>query len=92
METKVLNYRIIIEPDVRTGTKKPCFTAYCPTLGIADSGDTVEEAIFNIKKGIQAWIEALIKDGESVPVDQVEDSMMVFTSIKAPANFRLASI
>lgn len=49
MQTKVLNYRIIIEPDQETGTNKPGFTAYCPTLGIADDGDTVEEALKNIK-------------------------------------------
>jgi len=58
METKVLNYRIIIEPDTRTGSNKSCYSGYCPTLGIADSGDTVEEAIANIKHGIEVWVES----------------------------------
>ena len=47
MEKQVLNYRIIIEPDKQTGTGKPGFTAYCPTLGVADDGDTIEEALQN---------------------------------------------
>ena len=91
METKILNYRIIVEPDERTGTGKSCYSAYCPTLGIADSGDTVEEAIKNIKRGIEVWIESLAKDGEAVPVDQVEDSMVVYTKVKGPPNLRIAS-
>lgn len=92
METKVLNYRIIIEPDKRTGSGETCFTAYCPTFGIADSGETIEDAIVNIKKAIEAWIGALIKDGEPVPIDRVENSIVTFTSIKAPANIRFASL
>lgn len=91
MESKILNYRIIVEPDVRTGSKKPCFSAVCPTLGIADSGDSAEEAITSLKHGIETWIEALVQDGEPVPVDTVENSMVVFTSIKAPAKLRLAT-
>jgi len=53
METKILNYRIIIEPDKRTGSNTSCYSALCPILGIADSGDTIEEAIENIKKRIE---------------------------------------
>ena len=48
METKTLNYRIIIEPDIYPDTKKQCFNAYCPTLGLADYGKTVEDALKNI--------------------------------------------
>ena len=43
MQTTILNYRVIVEPDTQTGTDKPGFTALCPTLGVADDGDTVEE-------------------------------------------------
>lgn len=90
METNILNYRIIIEPDKRTGKGEPCFTAYCPTLGIADSGDTVEEATVNIRKAIQAWIKSLVQDNQPVPVDKVEGSLVSYTSIKAPAKLRIA--
>ncbi|MBI3282537.1 type II toxin-antitoxin system HicB family antitoxin [Candidatus Curtissbacteria bacterium] len=67
MEKFVLNYRVIVEPDKRTGTNESCFTAYCPTLGIADDGDTIDEALVNMKEGIQCYIEALIKGGEEIP-------------------------
>jgi len=67
MEKFVLNYRVIVEPDTRVGTNEKCFTAYCPTLGIADDGDTIDEALESIKEGIQCFVEALVKDGEDVP-------------------------
>ena len=67
MEKFVLNYRVIVEPDTRVGTNEKCFTAYCPTLGIADDGDTIDEALGSIKEGIQCYVEALMKDEEEVP-------------------------
>lgn len=76
METKVLNYRIIIEPDERTGTNEPCFSAYCPTLGVADDGDTIDEAVINIKEAIQCRIEGLIADHEPVPMPDNEASLV----------------
>ena len=48
MKTKFLDYRIIVSPDTQTGTGKAVYTASCPTLGVADDGDTVEEALKNI--------------------------------------------
>ena len=57
MDKKVLNYRVIVEPDVRTGSGKPCFCAYCPTLGVADDGDTIDEALTNIKEGMELYLE-----------------------------------
>ena len=92
METRVLNYRIIIEPDVRTGTNEPCYTAYCPTLGVADSADTLEEVRINIKKAIEVYIDSLVSDKQPVPTDQIEDSLVTFTSIKAPPHIRLANV
>ena len=62
METKVLNYRIIVEPDKYPDTDKRCYTAYSPTLGVADYGDTIEEALENIQKGITLYIEALAEE------------------------------
>ena len=58
MQTTVLNYRVIVEPDTQTGTGKPGFTALCPTLGVADDGDTVEEALANVKGAIEAYVQA----------------------------------
>lgn len=41
---KYFEYRVLITPDVRVGSRERCFTAFVPILGIATSGDTVEEA------------------------------------------------
>ncbi len=62
METKVLNYRIIIEPDEQTGTGKAGYTGLCPTLGVADDGDTIEEALVNVQQAIKAYVDSLIAD------------------------------
>jgi len=80
METKVLNYRVIIESDQRTGSQKSCFTAFCPTLGIADDGDTIEEALENIKSLIKFHVRCLLEEKQPIPVDK-EDSILV-TSVK----------
>lgn len=82
MNTNILNYRVIVEPDVRTGSNKPCFCAYCPTLGIADDGDTIDEALSNLKEGMELYVETLIEDNKEVPLDKVENS--VITSIRIP--------
>ena len=92
METNVFNYRIIVEPDTRTGSNETCYTAFCPTLSIADSGDTIEEAIANIKNGIEVWIESLVKDGKEVPVDRIDQSIITFTSVNVPSNIRISTL
>jgi len=68
MQTKILNYRIVISPDIQTGNGKAGFTAFCPTLGVADDGDTVEEALQNVKGAISAFVESLTEDGLKIPV------------------------
>lgn len=82
MQTTVLNYRIIVEPDERTGTNEPCYTAYCPTLGVADGGDTVEEALENVRGAIEAYVESLVEDELPVPVDKPELSFITATQVK----------
>lgn len=81
MDTKILNYRVVIEPDERTGSDEPCYCAYCPTLGVADDGDTIDEALANIRGAIEAYVESLIMDGLEVPVDK---PVGVLTSIQIP--------
>lgn len=52
MEKHLFNYRIIIEPEkYKDGSK--VYVAYCPTLGISDYGDTVEQVLQSIKDGIE---------------------------------------
>lgn len=92
MEKVVLNYRVIIEPDKRIGTNKPCFTALCPTLGLADDGDTIEQTLASIKEGIQCYIEALAKDDLEVPPpDNIEEGFITSTKVFLPKNVKIAS-
>lgn len=90
MKTTVLNYRVIVEPDTRTGTEEPCFTATCPTLGVADGGDTVEEAIANVRGAIQAYVESLVDDKLPVPIDQPGRDLITTTEVKVSGNIQFA--
>ncbi len=93
MEKTILNYRVIIEPDKRTGTNGPCFTAYCPKLGIADDGDTIEQALSSVQEGIKCYLEALIKDGQEVPPpDNIEEGLVTSTKVSLPKNITIASL
>lgn len=88
MRTKVLNYRIIVSSDTQTGTGKLGFTAFCPTLGVADDGDTIEEALKNVKGAIQAYIDSLVEDKEFVPVDQPQQDIITTTQVVVPHSLR----
>ncbi len=92
MEKNVLNYRIVIEPDKRTGTGQKCYVAYCPTLGVADDGDTIEEALKNIKEGIQCFVEGLVKVGEELPQDNIEEAIIASTKLEFRTKPRFAFI
>lgn len=86
METKILNYRIIVEPDEQTRTGKKAFTAYCPTLGVADDGETIEESLHNIKNAISAYVESLVSDGQPIPIDRPEQSLITTTQIQVKSS------
>ena len=49
MQTQILNYRIIIEPEKQG--RKTVYNAYCPTLGVTDYGDSVDEVLKSITDG-----------------------------------------
>ena len=88
MQTKVLNYRVIVTSDKQTGTGKPGFTALCPTLGVADDGDIVEKVLANVKGAIQAFVDSLIEDKEPVPIDQPEHDIVTTTQISTSQRFQ----
>lgn len=79
MQKQVLNYRIIIEPE-KMG-KKTAYNAYCPTLGLADYGYSIDETIKNIKSLIQFHIECLIEDGEDVPTENTHEEIITATMV-----------
>lgn len=89
METKVLNYRIIIK-QAKEG-RKIVYLAECPTLRVYDWGGTVEEALKRIQEGIECHVESLLKDDEEVPVDYPEREFVTETKITIPSRVHLAS-
>lgn len=89
METKVLNYRIIIKP-AKEG-KKIIYLAECSTLGVYDWGDTIDNALKSTKEGVECHVESLIKNSEEVPVDYPEKEFVTETKIIVPSNTSLLS-
>lgn len=81
---KILNYLIIIEPDERIGTNEPCFSVYCPILGLADSGETIEEAMVNMTELIKFHLDCLSKEGESIPVERPEKGIIGTLQVPLP--------
>lgn len=46
------------------------YTAEVPSLpGCISQGDTLDEALINIKEAIDLYIEVLLEDGKEVPED-----------------------
>jgi len=81
MDTKVLNYRIIIEPEFYEDGST-VYVAYCPSLGISDYADTVEEVLTSIKDGIELAVDHLIKEKKEVPVDHIEKQIITTMQIE----------
>lgn len=79
MQKRVLNYRIIIEPE-KMG-KKTVYNAYCPTLGLADYGDSIDEALKNIQALIKFHIKSLLEDGLEVPTENTTEEVITATTV-----------
>ncbi|HEY4694406.1 MAG TPA: type II toxin-antitoxin system HicB family antitoxin [Candidatus Nanoarchaeia archaeon] len=82
METQVGSYRIIIEPEMQNGKK--VYNAYCPTLDVADYGDSIEEVLKSIHDGIELAIEALVHEGKEVPTDNIKEQVITSTQASIP--------
>ncbi|MBI3342665.1 type II toxin-antitoxin system HicB family antitoxin [Candidatus Gottesmanbacteria bacterium] len=87
MQKNILNYRIIIEPEISENGSR-VYVGFCPTLGISDYGDTVEDVLASIKDGIELAVEALAKGKKEVPVDDIERQIIASAMVKVPANFQ----
>ncbi len=60
-------FTIILEPEEEGG-----YHAFCPVLrGCHTQGDTLEEALGNIKEAIEAYLESLKEHGEALPVEDI---------------------
>lgn len=89
METKILNYRVIIEPETYPDGSI-VYNAYCPTLEITDYGNSIEKVLESIKEGILLAIESLSKEKKEIPVDNLEDQIITSTKIVLPSDIRIA--
>ncbi len=78
-ENKILRtYKVPIETDKETG--QICVSL--PTLhNVADFGDTVEEALRNLKKLADFTMDCMQKDGESVPESDPVVDGQVYLSV-----------
>lgn len=91
MDKKVLDYRVIIEPE-KYENGETVYVAYCPTLGISDYGDSVEEVLKSIKDGIELKVEMLMKKRQEVPIDRLEKQIITSARITTPNNFNNYSL
>jgi len=82
MEKKVLNYRVIIEPEAMG--KKTVYNAYCPTLQVTDYGYSIEGVLKSIKEGIELAIECLLDEGKEIPVDNVNKQVITGVEVDVP--------
>ena len=90
-EKQLLNYRIIIEKE-RYEDGSLVYLAYCPTLGISDYGDTVEEVLASIKDGIELAVESLAKEGKEVPVDHIDEQIVTSAKITLPSGIKISVV
>ena len=88
MEKQVLNYRIIIEPEKQG--KKTVYNAYCPTLGVADWGDSIDAVLKSIKDGIELALESLAEEGKEIPIDNIREQTVTTTEVRVPEGARIA--
>ncbi len=65
METH--HFTVILEREQEGG-----YHAFCPTLkGCHTQGDTLDEALANVREAIEAYLESLRARGESLPVEDI---------------------
>ncbi len=69
MQQKVANYTVIIEKQKRAGTRRYCYVASVPALGIATDEDKLEDVEKSIKALIQFHLKSLKEEGESIPIE-----------------------
>ena len=81
---KYMDYRVVITPDIRTGSGEPGFSALAPSLGIAVDGDSVEEALQNIRDMIVFHLECLRKEKQSLPVEHPVTDFITTARVAVP--------
>lgn len=68
-----LSRQVIIEPDETGG-----YVVSCPSLpGCHSQGETIDEALTNIREAIALYIEVLEEDGLPIPSDELDRLLVV---------------
>ena len=61
---KVYDFKVLLEPDDEVGG----YVVTCPVLpGCYSQGETVEEALANIREAIELCLEDMIELGQEIP-------------------------
>jgi predicted RNase H-like HicB family nuclease len=70
------DYRVILEPETDGG-----YCVWVPALpGCVSQGDTVEEALANIREAIQCYVQSALKHGDPLP----DESLMREATVVVP--------
>ena len=85
METKVLNYRIIVTPEKQG--RKTVYNALSPTLGVADWGNSIDQALTHIQEAIECHLESLAKHNVPIPLEESSDFMVATTTVSLPKQY-----
>ena len=80
METKALNYRIVVEKEKQN--KGYLYVAYVPSLGISDFGKTIDQATSNIEKAIKLYLETLVDLKKPIPAPDSEEYFVTSKKIE----------
>lgn len=73
MDAVKLSRQVMIEADESGG-----YVVSCPSLpGCYSQGETIDEAVANIREAIELYIEVLEEDGKPVPADNLDRLLCV---------------
>ena len=73
-----MKYTVIVEEGHESG-----YVAYAPALkGCVSQGKTKEEALRNFKEAMEAYVEALLEDGLTVPTEVGKDTVELEVAAK----------
>jgi predicted RNase H-like HicB family nuclease len=73
MDAVKLSRQVMIEADESGG-----YVVSCPSLpGCYSQGETIDEALANIREAIELYIEVLEEDGKPIPADSLDRLLCV---------------
>lgn len=86
METKILNYKIVIEKE------RNLFVAYCPALGLSDYGKTIDQALKRMKNLIKFHIDSLSKLGYPIPIERETTALITSVEISISSSVKFSYV